>query len=644
MSLGGKRQGVRCVRRVYQSRELRGERTEQSKMSGKGKRRGQNEKVASEKSRRESGTSRMTQLFRGRRKQSKKPRQEAPRPLTPTEDTDTPPKTLTEAAPPYLDMNVPTCETSRNPLVTPSYKPSRRLLRWRQHYKESRRGSKEEPPESAAHSRTRRTSSQKRVVAVGEAEVAAVTPENEVKKNGMQPPSLVQPVQPKPRPQKKAPPPLVPEEAVPAVQRALRRSGSSDENDCSDDKEDESNSHHQIGQAVSALDQAGNALFEKGKYDEAFARYERALVLKRLALRRRQGDDDDDMDPIVLPPDAHKKSVLASVATSINNMTYIKQRSGQASMEETMASYLKSLQIKRDILGPDHLSVGKTLNNIGSVFYLKQEYEPALKAYKDAHAIMEKQLGANHLDVGTVISNIGDVYAATERKELALEKYRRALDIRWQNLGKRDPKVVRLMEQIAALETGKQPKKMEDELSDSEHEGFQAEYRERHAVFVEDCQSLQEELQDDMKFFDLLERQMAIDMLKDKTRIFREMREIGQEDVEKDAAVVTPSSASPPVGNRPAPSDASFPVPEQTVAPAVSQRSEQKKSKPSVKLTEHDRKQALSSVRDRLERLRASRQQTLSARSLATNVTSPAPHRSYMNSTAASAAKTMPVL
>jgi hypothetical protein len=69
--------------------------------------------------------------------------------------------------------------------------------------------------------------------------------------------------------------------------------------------------------------------------------------------------------------DDHTKSIIAPVATSINNMTYLKQRTGQASAHKTMASYLKSLQTKREILGPNHLSVGKTLNNIGSVFYLQ---------------------------------------------------------------------------------------------------------------------------------------------------------------------------------------------------------------------------------------------------------------------------------
>ena len=234
--------------------------------------------------------------------------------------------------------------------------------------------------------------------------------------------------------------------------------------------------------------------------------------------------------------EGQKASIMASVATSINNMTYLKQRAGLASNEETMASYLKSLQIKRDILGPDHLSVGKTLNNIGSVFYLKKEYEPALSAYKDARRIMEDKLGSGHCDVGTVMSNIGDVYYATHRKEDALLHYRGALDIRWKKLGSQDPKVIRLMKQVASLETGQQPEKDEDDVSQRAlgRNGWSEHGDPRDSEFTASIKDLSAELEDDMRYFDLVEREMAISMVKDKMKIFREMRDLYSMDEDGD--------------------------------------------------------------------------------------------------------------
>jgi tetratricopeptide (TPR) repeat protein len=286
-----------------------------------------------------------------------------------------------------------------------------------------------------------------------------------------------------------------------------------------------------VALAVSALDQAGNDCFASGEYDAAFERYERALVLKKRALIV-QEDSASAKSPESQssPKDPAAATILASMATSINNMTYIKQRTGQATTEETMAAYVKSLQMKRDILGPDHLSVGKTLNNIGSVFYLQGSYDPALAAYKDAHRIMQAHLGADHLDVGTVVSNIGDVYVALNEPELALDYYHAALDVRWGQLGSRDPKVVRLMQQVATLETGHQPSVAaileQHGTHDEDAELVRTMEQQCASAFLEDIHQLQASMEEDMAFFNILERQMEIDFVRERTRVFREMRDL----------------------------------------------------------------------------------------------------------------------
>ena len=459
------------------------------------------------------------------------------------------------------------------------------------------------------------------------------------------------------------PAPLVPEEANRAVQEALAIGSRGDSS-----LEDEAK--QKVTLAVRALDRAGNALFEKGEYDAAFERYERALWLKRRALEGKtspkhqellvlqqqqqqqsftqrqevqqgigknihrpehgpEGNDSYNRD--TEESSEHTNSVLASVATSINNMTYLMQRSGQASTDETMASYFKSLQIKRDILGPDHLSVGKTLNNIGSVFYLKKEYEAALTAYKDAHRILKNHLGEDHLDVGTIVSNMADVHAASGDTEKALEEYRKALKLRWQLLGKKDPKVIRLMEQIARLETGQQPVldvSMVDEEEDTE-------VKHHDQVFKDDIKTLQFELSEDMKYFDLMERQMAIDMVKDKTRIFREMHGIAHPEPKP----AETEEKCIPNGIH----EVRLPTLEETIATDMEADVEQEKPKlptprkrrsglpqpPAPRLTAHERTKALSSVRARLDRLRDSR----------SKATVPAEHRPYMDATASSAAR-----
>jgi tetratricopeptide (TPR) repeat protein len=410
---------------------------------------------------------------------------------------------------------------------------------------------------------------------------------------------------------------FVPEEEVEAVRRAL--SG-----ECSfDDDEDAWNA---VTHAVAALDKAGSDLFAAGEYDAAFKRYERALQLKRNTLRT-QGENDGELGHNRQQPvsrDASKSQsqqqradVVASVATSINNMTYLQQRAGLLSADESLASYFKSLQMKRETLGPNHLSVGKTLNNIGSAFYLKKEYEPALQAYRDARRVMEANLGHEHGDVGTVVSNIGDVYFALEKNEEALEHYRSALNIRWASLGPSDVKVARLMQRIAAIETGKQPERDGDD-SESDTDEYQ-DGDLKAILFKEDIQSLQEEIEEDMKYFDLVEREMALNMLKDKMRIFREMRELSMEG--SDTLLSSESRSRTGVSNEArnvgANENPAAPLPQDDFVRTRSHSdgsieagvgaNHRRYPKACSMLSSEDRERALCSVQKRLARLRADR-------------------------------------
>lgn len=287
-----------------------------------------------------------------------------------------------------------------------------------------------------------------------------------------------------------------------------------------------------IARAATALDNRGNEYFERGYYDKAMAAYSHALKLKRRTFNSMLEEADDlfdeaqenekldngDMDP----------KLLVSMATSINNIGYLRQRAGEATPDETMAAYKKSLRIKRKILGDDSLSVGKTLNNIGSVYYLKKEFEEALPAYREALHIMQSNLGDDHPDVATVMSNMGDVSLAMKNKEESLERYRMALNIRWNSFGEKDPRTMRLLEKIARIEIGdKMPtprgNKAQSQVYDwDESELYDLDLR----PISHELRLLKDELQEDMLSVDLLEKQMAVGMVRDKVKIMRGLREL----------------------------------------------------------------------------------------------------------------------
>jgi tetratricopeptide (TPR) repeat protein len=325
---------------------------------------------------------------------------------------------------------------------------------------------------------------------------------------------------------------------------------------------------HKIIQAAQALDDAGNDLFAQGHFDDALKSYTKALKLKRRTLKFG-----------VVEGSVQAERLLTSVATSINNIGYLRQRSGAASTEQIMAAYKDSLQIKREILGKEHISVGKTLNNIGSVHFGTNDYEQAMEAYTEAMDIMISNLGQDHLDVATILSNIGDVHLAQRELEDARHYYSSSLKIRWAQLGDHDPKVVRLLEKIAAIEMADTPQKLARlrvfDLMEHEEDDFFIDSEGRHQVGKE-FQILRESVKQDVSFVDTIKRQMALEMIRDKITIIREMRRL-------DAGVL--------------------PEDEETSGKAITAAADHNTSA-STPMTSIEREQALSNVKERIKAIR----------------------------------------
>jgi tetratricopeptide (TPR) repeat protein len=263
--------------------------------------------------------------------------------------------------------------------------------------------------------------------------------------------------------------------------------------------------------------------------------YSRALKLKRRTFHSMLeeaddlfGDDSEENQKL----DGNERNIdpklLVSMATSINNIGYLRQRSGEATPDETMAAYKKSLRIKRKILGNDSLSVGKTLNNIGSVYYLKKEFEGALPAYEEALQIMESNLGNDHPDVATVISNMGDVCLAMKKPEESLARYRTALNIRWNAFGEKDPRTMRLLEKIARIEIGDKMPTPRGNLQ--ERQNYDWDESELYDLDLRpislELRLLKDSIKEDIEQVDLLEKKIAIGMVRDKVKIVKGMREL----------------------------------------------------------------------------------------------------------------------
>lgn len=350
--------------------------------------------------------------------------------------------------------------------------------------------------------------------------------------------------------------------------------------------------------AAAALDEKGNKLFERGYFDKAMICYSKALKMKRRTFTNML-EDADDFDESSKKLSKGDSQVLVSMATSINNIGYLRQRSGDANAEETMAAYQKSLRIKRRILGNDSLSVGKTLNNIGSVYYLTRDFNGALNAYKEAMNIMKANLGEDHPDIGTVLSNMGDVYLANRQDEKSLEYYRLALNVRYANFGKHDPRVVRLLEKIAKIEIGDKMIPQgetdmgnvdweENALTDLGMKPLAAEYS-----------ILNGELKADIEYMDQLQQRMTTNMVEDEVVIVKGMQELPEsssfDDSVGDASYGQDDDVSQTSQLETEDNEEDAPLPSEEDEPGR------------IASPRKSRLQALQHINNRLERIRSSR-------------------------------------
>ena len=92
-------------------------------------------------------------------------------------------------------------------------------------------------------------------------------------------------------------------------------------------------------------------------------------------------------------------------------------------------SHRRALAIREKVLGPDHLDVVSSLNNLGKLYVDQGQYEKAEPLCKRALATSEKVLGPDHADVAVLLKNMAEVYRKTGRGQEAENFDKRAAAI-----------------------------------------------------------------------------------------------------------------------------------------------------------------------------------------------------------------------
>ena len=121
------------------------------------------------------------------------------------------------------------------------------------------------------------------------------------------------------------------------------------------------------------------------------------------------------------------------VASSYNNMVLVLRDQGD--LEQAKEYHERALAILLKKLGHQHVDVATSYNNMALVLCDQGDLEQAKEYYERALAIRLQKLGPQHVDVATSYNNVAAVFHAQGDQEQAKEYHERALAILLQKLG-----------------------------------------------------------------------------------------------------------------------------------------------------------------------------------------------------------------
>ncbi|XP_046854991.1 uncharacterized protein LOC124448023, partial [Xenia sp. Carnegie-2017] len=134
------------------------------------------------------------------------------------------------------------------------------------------------------------------------------------------------------------------------------------------------------------------------------------------------------------------------VAGSLNNLGNVYKDTGN--YDKAIEFHEKALEIRKQSLGPNHVDVATSLNNLGSVYRGTGNYDKAIEFHEKALEIRKQSLGPNHVDVAASLNNLGIVYIITGNYDKSIEYYEKALEIQKQSLGPNHVDVARSLNNL----------------------------------------------------------------------------------------------------------------------------------------------------------------------------------------------------
>lgn len=140
---------------------------------------------------------------------------------------------------------------------------------------------------------------------------------------------------------------------------------------------------------------------------------------------------------------------LNEVASLINLVALFFQLSAQ--YEAALSLFNRSLNIREQVLGPEHEDTAYSLNNLANIYQTLGKYDQAEPLYCRALSIWEKTLGLEHQFVSNALNSLGSLYQTQGKYKQAELFYQRSLSVREKALGAGHPSVAAVLDNKARL-------------------------------------------------------------------------------------------------------------------------------------------------------------------------------------------------
>ncbi|WP_198954263.1 CHAT domain-containing tetratricopeptide repeat protein [Moorena bouillonii] len=123
----------------------------------------------------------------------------------------------------------------------------------------------------------------------------------------------------------------------------------------------------------------------------------------------------------------------------------------QRKYSEAIPLWERELEIRQQVLGPDHPDVAANLNYLGVLYSSQGRYQEAESLFQQALQLRKRWLGEEHPDVAESLNYLGVLYSSQGRYQEAEPLYQQALDLDKRLLGEQHPSVATSLNNLAGL-------------------------------------------------------------------------------------------------------------------------------------------------------------------------------------------------